>query len=80
MNKNDVVKIIAVALEVEDAHINYNTHMDEIEKWDSLGHLSILIKLDEEFEGKASGLKALAEAKSVSEICDVLLKAKLILG
>jgi len=80
MNKETVVKIIARALELNKDKIVYTSHMDELDEWDSLGHLSILMQLDEEFQGKASGLKSLAEAKSVSEICDILLEAKLIVG
>jgi acyl carrier protein len=80
MNKETVVKIIARALELKNDKIKLTSHMDEIDEWDSLGHLSILMQLDEEFQGKASGLKSLAEAKSVSEICDILLEAKLIVG
>ena len=80
MNKETVVKTIARALELNNDKIVYTSHMDEIDEWDSLGHLSIVMQLDEEFQGKASGLKSLAEAKSVSEICDILLEAKLIVG
>jgi len=80
MNKEAVVKIIARALEINNDKLVYTSHMDEIDEWDSLGHLSILMQLDEDFKGKVSGLKSLAEAKSVSEICDILLEAKLIVG
>ena len=80
MNKEAVVKIIARALEIKNDKLVYTSHMDEIDEWDSLGHLSILMQLDEDFKGKVSGLKSLAEAKSVSEICDILLEAKLIVG
>jgi|TARA_B110000971_G_C19763411_1_gene387510 acyl carrier protein len=80
MNKEAVVKIIARALEINNDKLVYTSHMDEIDEWDSLGHLSILMQLDEDFKGKVSGLKSLAEAKTVSEICDILLEAKLIVG
>ena len=46
--------------------------MDNLDEWDSLGHLSILSAIDQELDGKASKLSALAGATSVSSIIIIL--------
>ena len=70
MNKQDLFKIISKALEVDS--IDDNSSMDNLDEWDSLGHLSILSAIDQELEGKASKLTALAAATSVSNIIAIL--------
>ena len=70
MNKQDLFKIISEALEVDS--IDENSSMDNLDEWDSLGHLSILSAIDQELDGKASKLTALAAATSVSNIIIIL--------
>ena len=72
MNKINLEKLIEEALEIDSGLVNENSSMNDIEEWDSLGHLSILLKLDEELGGEAGGIKELAEAKSVNEIFEIL--------
>ena len=78
MNKLELEKLIEDALEVEKGIITKTTKMVDVIEWDSLGHLSILIKLDNFFGGAASELEDLAQASSVKEIEDVLKKANLL--
>ena len=52
--------------------------MDNLDEWDSLGHLSILSAIDQELDGKASKLTALAAATSVSNIIIILEENNLI--
>jgi acyl carrier protein len=70
MNKQDLFKIISEALEVDS--VDENSSMDNLDEWDSLGHLSILSAIDQELDGKASKLSALAGATSVSSIIIIL--------
>ena len=70
MNKQDLFKIISEALEVDS--IDENSSMDNLDEWDSLGHLSILSAIDQELDGKASKLTALAAATKVSSIITIL--------
>lgn len=78
MVKLNLEKLIEDALEVEKGSINKSTNMNDVVEWDSLGHLSILIKLDDFFEGAASELQDLAQASSVKEIENILKKANLL--
>ena len=47
--KEDVLSCIRKALEVSPDVINDHSSSQNIEKWDSLGHLSILVALDKQF-------------------------------
>ena len=47
-----VKKIIAKSLKIELSEINENSSSKNVEEWDSLGHLTILMNLDKNFKGK----------------------------
>jgi acyl carrier protein len=60
MNIDILMKEIAEALELPESAITPESDNTTIEEWDSLGHISILSRLD------------LASAVSVAEICQLL--------
>ena len=70
MNKQDLFKIISEALEVDS--IDENSSMDNLDDWDSIGHLSILSAIDQALDGKASKITSLAAATSVRSIIIIL--------
>lgn len=72
MNENEVIKIIATALKLEDSQIDTNSSVDNVEEWDSLGHLGILAALDKAFDGKIASIKEMATADSVEKIFQIL--------
>jgi len=72
MNGNEVIKIIATALKLEDSQIDTNSSVDNLEEWDSLGHLGILVALDKAFDGKIASIKEMATADSVDKIFQIL--------
>ena len=72
MNENEVIKIIATALKLEDSQIDTNSSVDNVEEWDSLGHLGILAALDKAFDGKIASVKEMATADSVEKIFQIL--------
>ena len=76
MKRKDLFKIISSALEVDS--IDQNSSMENIEEWDSLGHLSILSAIDESLNGKVSDLSELASATSINKIINVLEENNLI--
>lgn len=78
MQKIDLEKLIEEALELVEGTINSSSSMNVIEEWDSLGHLSILLKLDEVLGGEAGGIKELATATNVNEIYEILQNSGLI--
>ena len=47
--KEKLVIIVKVALDLEDAKINLNDHFNSFDTWDSIGRLSLIALIDEEF-------------------------------
>tara|TARA_B100000242_G_C42723174_1_gene337695 strand:+ start:249 stop:491 length:243 start_codon:yes stop_codon:yes gene_type:complete len=71
LNEKDLIDIIESALEIKKGTIN-SGDKEWYSLWDSLGHLSILIKLDEKLEGKCSNIAELSTSTSITEIKEVL--------
>ncbi len=78
LDKEKLFIIISKALKVQKKKINMKLKIGEIEEWDSLGHLEILIKIDKETQGKASKIKNLSNCNSVIKIYENLKKNKLL--
>jgi len=70
--KADVLLIIAKALEINPSLIASTTEAADLEGWDSIGHLAILVALDHAFDGKIGDLTDIATADSVAKICGLL--------
>ncbi len=71
MTKDDLFQLIKKALDY-DQEINIDSSADNVEEWDSLGHLSVLTALDDLTDGKASSLSDLSDATSVAQIINIL--------
>lgn len=67
-----LIEIVEDALEVPPGTIKNKDNVDWAEKWDSLGHLSILIKLDKYLDGQASNISELSDAYSIDAISEIL--------
>jgi hypothetical protein len=65
-------ELINGALELEIGKVDVGSSSENIDAWDSLGHLSILATLDRYLDGKAASLTELASATSVKNILIVL--------
>ena len=63
---------IALALEISESEITPESDSSMIEEWDSLGHISILARLDQTFDNITEKLPDLASALSVSEMHKLL--------
>jgi len=63
---------VANALEVSPDVVNVDTQSSELEEWDSLGHITILTRLDDLLDNISERLPALAEATSVREMWDLI--------
>ncbi|MDH5571365.1 MAG: hypothetical protein OEY89_06340 [Gammaproteobacteria bacterium] len=72
ISQSDVIAAIEVALEMSPGSLTENSRAEEIDNWDSLGLLSILVALDKALEGKVSGLTEMSEADSVPKIIEIL--------
>lgn len=69
---DELLNIIEEALEVPHGSIRNENNRDWAENWDSLGHLSILIKLDQRLDGRCSEIRELANAYSIDTITKIL--------
>jgi acyl carrier protein len=76
-NKEQLLILISKALKIPKKKINMDLKLGELEEWDSLGQLEILIKIDKETRGKASKIKNLSSCDSVQKIYTSLKKNKL---
>ncbi len=71
INEDQLISLIETSLELDSGTIRSEDEEWQT-SWDSLGHLSILVKLDQFLDGKCSNLSNLAQATSVAEIKKVL--------
>ena len=67
-----VIGAIEQALMIESGMVRDSTSAEEIEAWDSLGHLSIVVALDKLFDGQLARIGEIADANSVPKIVTVL--------
>lgn len=68
----DVLGVIEKALKLKEKHLAPDSSKEDIEEWDSLGRLSILVALDKFFNGKVAGINDLANADSIEKILKTL--------
>ena len=78
MTRDDLIKSISKALDVSYKKINDNTNNENLEEWDSLGHLAILSAIDKSTNGKASGIETLSSCTSFRELLKILKKNNLV--
>lgn len=68
----NVITSIEQALNIGAGSVQDLTSADQIDAWDSLGHLSILVTLDKLFDGQLARIGEMADANSVPKIISVL--------
>jgi len=74
IDENKVISIIGDVLCIDDNLITINSSSENIEEWDSLAHLGVLVALDKWLNGQAGKISGLATATSVKEIVALLNK------
>jgi acyl carrier protein len=47
-----IKKIISIVFEIDESQITNFSSPENVENWDSLGHLNLIVALEEEFELK----------------------------
>lgn len=73
-SEQEVLEVIRKALNLRDKDLTLEGSINDIEEWDSLGHLGILSALDKNFSGKIAPIKEMAAADSVEKILQLLKK------
>jgi acyl carrier protein len=75
MNKqsieNKVIQVVADTFAVSKSKINNKTHKNDLQKWDSLGHLMLIMNLEEVFSIRFS-LMETQKMDSIKEIIDTI--------
>lgn len=73
MEKNqilaDVQEIFRDVLDNEDIEINFETVADDVEEWDSLSHIQLIVAIEKHFKIKFNS-KELMEWKTVGDMID----------
>jgi acyl carrier protein len=72
MTESKFLVCVAEALELELDQISLNTSAEDLEVWDSLGHLTILFALDKASGGKASKIDGLSSMTKLNDIFQAL--------
>lgn len=68
----EIFKLISEALGADLSEISLESTSNDIDEWDSLGHLSILQELDLKFNNITDRVPELASVSSVKEIIDLV--------
>lgn len=75
MEKNqilaDVQEIFRDVLDNEDIEINFETVADDVEEWDSLSHIQLIVAIEKHFKIKFNS-KELMEWKTVGDMIDCI--------
>jgi len=77
ITEKKLINLISKSLKINTKKLSINSKINEIEEWDSLGHLAVFFSIDKETKGKASKIKKLAESQNIKNIFDLLKKNKL---
>ena len=78
ITKKEVFNCIAKALKINLKKINIDSNSDNIENWDSLGQLNIMIELDKKLKGKTFKIDKIANAYSSKKLIKLLKSKKLL--
>ena len=72
MTLQELLRIAEDALALDEGSLSLESSSENIEDWDSLGHITILGALDDVTEGKSADIVDLTQATSMSEIANLL--------
>lgn len=50
LNENKLKQVMALVLNIDTSSINEASSMDNIKTWDSLGHMNLILALEDEFK------------------------------
>ena len=74
MNQKKFLLLISKSLGIKLNKVSLNLKFNEIEEWDSIGHLTILSSLDKATKGKSAEIKGLGNQISLKKIWEILKK------
>jgi acyl carrier protein len=72
ITEDKVLEVITQVLKLESGELQKTSAIGDFDSWDSLGHLDIIISLDQLFNGQLGSVKEMSSADSVDKILDAL--------
>lgn len=70
---NDVTSVFKDVLDTDDIELKYETTANDVEDWDSLTHIQIIVAVEKHFNIRFSSGE-IQKFKNVGEMCDAILK------
>ena len=71
MTKEEKIALLEDMLEVDEGTLNDETVLNDLEEWDSMAALSLIVLLDEEFEKKITG-QEIRKFVTIKDILDFI--------
>lgn len=79
LNSMDIIKIVneifVDVLDNEDIKLSRNTTAQDIEEWDSLNHIQLIVAIEKRFKTRFSSSE-IQRWKNVGEMCDAIEKVE----
>ena len=69
--KEKILKLISKVMEVDITSLNENSSSKNVDNWDSLSHMNLIVAIEEEFEIELSD-EQIVEMISISKIIQAL--------
>jgi acyl carrier protein len=70
---NEVILVFKEVLDTEDIELKYETTANDVEDWDSLTHIQIIVAVEKHFKIRFNSGE-IQKFKNVGEMCDAILK------
>lgn len=71
MNTREKLAMLEDMLELDEGSLEENTILEDIEEWDSMSKLSLIVTLDDEY-GKIISADHIKEMKTVKDILAIM--------
>ena len=78
ISDQDVLRAIESSLQLDSGSVGLEATAEDLEGWDSLGHLSILATLDLLFGGRVTEIREITTADSIPKILVALRRHSLL--
>ena len=68
---NDVTSVFKDVLDTDDIELKYETTANDVEDWDSLSHIQIIVAVEKHFNIRFTSGE-IQKFKNVGEMCDAI--------